>query len=382
MKGRLTWLKAGRGAWLAAVVTGVLLCIGCSPASVAFREGRKAEEQNDYDNAVIHFQKALQYQPNNAHFLIYDRVARSKASILHEQRGRRLLAEGQPDAAAGEFQKAISIDPGNQAAGQELQSILLKQSAAATRREQAIRKSMERAEAAQGATGVKLQPLPQQAITHLQLSADSRRVFETLAKLAGINVVFYYNFQPKPVSLDLSNVTIGQALRAAAAEADVFWKPISHNTLLIIPDTPSNRRELEPQVLRTIYLQNPLTPTDRTAILTAVEHVTGVIKAFENPDTNSITIYDTPEKVAAAEKLIHDLDRGKAEVLINVTVLEADRDRLRDLGLSPVPISGDTMAAIGLTPPAASSTTSSPSTTPTSSVGLNQLGKLTTGQFG
>lgn len=369
----------GRQAWLAAVIAGVLLCIGCSPASVAFREGRKAEEQKDYDTAIVHFQKALQYQPNNPHFLIYEKDARVKSATFHVDRGRRLLAEGQPDAAAAEFQKAVSVDPGNQAAAQELQTLLLKQSAEAARREAYLRKSMEENESAQGTGAIELQPLPQTQIGHLRLGpANSRVIFETLAKLAGINVVFYYNFQPKPIALDLSNVTVGDAMKAAAAEANVFWKPISHNTILVIPDTQSNRRELETQVLKTIYLQNPLTPANRTAILTAVEHVTGVLKAFENPDTNSITVYDTPEKVAAAAQLIHNLDRGKAEVLIYVTVLEADRNRLRDLGLTPVPISGDTMAALGLTPPPppSGSTTSS-----TATVTLNNLGKLSTSEF-
>lgn len=374
----MRWLTPGRQAWRVAVIAGVLLCIGCSPASVAFKEGRKAEEQKDYDTAIIHFQKALQYRPNNPHYLIYEKEARMKSSMLHAERGRRLLAEGQPDAAASEFQKAVSVDPSNQAAAQELQGVLLKQSAAAAERQRYIRKSMEQAEAAQGIGGITLQPLPQTKLSELRLTGNSRRIFEALAKMAHINVVFYYNFQPKPIAFDLSNVTIGQALQAAAAEANVFWKPISQNTILVIPDTPTNRRELETQVLKTIYLQNPLTPADRTAILTAVEHVTGILKAFQNPDTNSITVYDTPEKVAAAEELIHSLDRGKAEVLIDVTVLEVDKDRLNDLGLAPVPLSGSTLAAVGLTPPATSSTST---TTTTPSLTLNSLGKISTGEF-
>lgn len=384
MTARFGWLRQGRTAYLAAIIAGVLFSFACSPASVAFREGRKAEEQRDYDSAVIHFEKALQTQPNNPHYLIYAKDARMKASALHAERGNHLLAEGQPEAAAAEFQKAVSVNPGNQAAAQRLQGILLKQSAAASKRTRAIQHAMEQEQQARGgAGGIQLQPLPAAPIAHLRISSDSRRVFETLAKLAGINVVFYYDFQPKSISLDLSNVTLSDALHAAAAESNVFWKPISRNTILIIPDTPVNRRELESQELKTIYLQNPVTPADRTAILTAVKQVAGVQKAFENPDTNSITVYDSPEKVAAAEDLIHNLDRGKAEVLISVTVLEADKDRLRDLGLAPVPLSGSTLAAVGLTPPASSSTaTSTPGTPSTStSVALNELSRLKTSNF-
>ncbi|HLI29782.1 MAG TPA: hypothetical protein VKV79_01625 [Terriglobia bacterium] len=363
-------MAPGRTAWFAVVVGAVLLCAACSPASVAFREGRKAEEQKDYDSAIIDFQKALKYQPANSRLLMYEKEARSKASLFHAEQGERLLAQNRPDAASGEFQKAVSIDPSNMAAAQNLQRLLLQQSALKLQHEQAIRKVMEQEETSQTALGVQLKPLPSQPIAHLHLSADSRTVFETLGKLAGINVVFYYNFQPKPVSLDLSNVTIQEALRAAADEAAVFWKTISRNTILVIPDTPSNRRDLETEVMKTVYLQNPAAAADRTAILTAVKQVVGVQKAFENPDSNSITMYDTPEKVAAAAALIHNLDRGKAEVLVDVTVLEADKDRLNDLGLAPVPLSGTTatMAAVGLN-------------STTSSLALNQLGRLTTGDF-
>lgn len=378
MIGKVRPVAPPRSLWLAVILGAVLLCAGCNPASVAFRNGRKAEEQKDYDSAVIDFQKALKYQPANSRIMLYEREARTKASLFHAEQGRRLLAQNRPNAASGEFQKAISIDPSNMAAGQDLQRILLQQTARKLQHERAIRKVMEREESSQAALGVQLKPLPTQPIAHLHLSADSRTVFETLGKLAGINVVFYYDFQPKPVSLDLSNATIQEALQAAADEAAVFWKAISRNTILVIPDTPSNRRDLETQVMQTVYLQNPAAAADRTAILTAVKQVVGVQKAYENPDSNSITLYDTPEKVTAAVALIHNLDRGKAEVLVDVTVLEADKDRLNDLGLAPVPLSGTTatMAAVGLT-----TAPSSTGTTTTPSVALNQLGRLTTGDF-
>lgn len=383
MSGKIGRKAPGRIWWLAVAIGGVLIYTGCSSASVAFREGRKAEEQKDYDSAVIDFRKALQLQPNNTQFLIHEHEARSKASLAHLARGRELLKQNRPGEASGEFQKAVSIDPGNQAAAQELQRILLKQSAAAAARQQIIRKALEAEEQAQSA-GVQLKPLSRSILPVLHIAGQSKEVFRALANIAGINVVFYHDFQARAISLDLSSVTIGDALAAAAAEAGVFWKAITPNTILIIPDTPSNRQNLESNVLKTVYLQNPMQAQDRMAILTAVKQVIGLqLKAFDNPDANAIVLYGTPNMVNEAESLIHGLDRGQAEVLIDVSVLEADRDRLRDLGLSPVPISGDTMAAIGYNPPSTTTSTStSGTTTPTTpTLGLNQLGKLSTGDF-
>lgn len=384
MSERVRLKKWDGGLWacgLALALGMVLLCTSCNPASVAFRQGRKAEEQKDYDTAVIHFQQALKGQPNNTHYMIWAKDARYKASYAHTDRGRRLLALHQTDAAAGEFQKAVSLDPSNQAASQELQKILLEQSAAQERREHALRQAMERQDQAQSSGVVVLKQLSTEPIAHLHVSSESRNVFETLAKLAGINVVFFYDFQSKSISLDLTNVTILDALKAAADEANVFWKAVTPNTILLVPDTLTNRRQLEPKELRTVYLQNPLPAADRTAILTAVKQVAGILQAFENTETNSITVYDTPEKVEEAVDLIHNLDRGRAEVLIDVTVLEADKDRLRDLGLAPVPLSSSgTMAAVGFAPPGTGTTTSTGTTIPPN-LTLNNLKNLRTSDF-
>ncbi|MGH9407490.1 MAG: type II secretion system protein GspD, partial [Terriglobia bacterium] len=124
--------------------------------------------------------------------------------------------------------------------------------------------------------------------------------------------------------------------------------------------------------------------------LTAVKQLmTGgglqIMPAYEDPETNSITLYDTPERVAEAVQLIHNLDRGKAEVLIDVAVIEADRDRVRDLGLTTVPLSASagTQAALGLNPSLAPTTTTNGTTTSTGTpfVPLNKLGKLSTSEF-
>jgi general secretion pathway protein D len=373
--GNLRVAKAvGGTAWLALMIGGVLLCVSCGPSSVAFREGLKAEQQKDYDSAVVDFQKALRTQPNNSRLLLHEKQVRAQASLAHLQRGRELLKESRPEQAAGEFQRALSIDPSNQAAAQELRQILTKQAAGVARRESAIQRAMEAQE--QAATeGNQLKPLSRSIIPVLHISGSSKEVFSALGKIAGINVGFYHGFQSRAISLDMSNVTIEDVLQMAAAEAGVFWKPITPNTILIIPDTPMNRQNLESDILKTVYLQNPMEAQDRMAILTAVKQVIGLqLKAFDNPDANAIVLYGTPERVNEAEQLIHGLDRGQAEVLIDVDVLEADKSYVRDLGLEPVPVTGTELGALGYNPP---TTTSSG----TPYLNLNQLGKIGTKDF-
>jgi general secretion pathway protein D len=200
-------------------------------------------------------------------------------------------------------------------------------------------------------------------------------VFETLGKLAGLNVVFSADFRPTPLSIDLADVKLADALRIVSQQTKSFWKVETSNTILVIPDNPNNRRDYEDEILKTIYLSNPLAPADRTAITTALKQVLGLQRIMDNPDSNAIIIRDTPAKVAAAEEMVRDLDRGKAEILIEVEIVEADSDRIRDLGLTPATISSSGTITPGLQgalafSPTTSSSSSSSSTSTSTAVQL------------
>ncbi|MHB8655795.1 MAG: secretin N-terminal domain-containing protein [Terriglobia bacterium] len=364
-----------RGACLVGAFIGVVLCLGCGAGSSAFREGYKAELKKDYDTALINYDKAVQTDPENSHYLIHEKIARNESSLFHLKQGRALLASDRPDEASGEFQKAISIDPTNQAAAQELDKLLRAQAALKVARENSLKAALKAREEDTYPNVVQLKPFPQEPMAHFKISADSRKVFETLGKLADLNVAFTSDFQPRPISLDLTNVKIEDALHIVAYQTKSFWKAVTPNTILIIQDTPGNHRDYDDVVMKTVYLSNPFQAADRTAITTALKQLLGLQKIVDNPDSNAIIISDTPDKVAEAERMIRDLDQGKAEILIEVEVLEADRDRIRDLGLTPATISGSGSVAPGFQAaaafnPAAAATAGTATAVP---VGLGNL---------
>src|SRR5208283_419872 len=136
---------------------------------------------------------------------------------------------------------AARIDPANRAAAQELDAVLAKQAQAKKTHTEAIEKALKAREEENQPAAVKLQPLPTEPLAHFRLSADSRRVFETLGKLAGLNVAFTADFHPAPLSEDLSGVRIEDALNLVAIQSKSFWKPVTPNTILVVPDNPNNR---------------------------------------------------------------------------------------------------------------------------------------------
>ena len=366
----------GRRFRLAGVLGALALWLSCGGGgSVAFKEGRKAEYRKDWDSALVDYEKAVQSDPANAAYVLHDRQARTEASLFHLKNGRLLVKGGRAEEASGEFQKAARIDPSNEAAAQELARILTTQAEAKRAREAVIQQALKsRAETGQPPT-VQLQPFPTEPLAHFRISADSRKIIETLGKLAGLNVVFTPDFRPNPLSVDLTNIKVEDALRVVALQTKSFWRALTPNTILVIPDDPNHRRDYDEEVLKTIYLSNPLAPADRTAITTALKQVLGLQRIMDNPDSNAIIIRDTPAKVAAAEQLVRDLDRAKAEILVEVDVVEADRDRIRDLGLTPATVSSTGTITAGLQAGAIFSPSSASSSSTASS--LVNLGQLT-----
>jgi general secretion pathway protein D len=337
---------------------------GCGAGNVAYREARKAELRKDWDTALVNYEKAGRDQPENSKIIIHEKQVRVQASASHLKQGRRLLREGRPDDASGEFQKAVSIDPTNEAAAQELARVMATQAAAKQAREAALKQALKANEEGANAPGIKLKAFPAEPLAHFRVSTDSRKVFEALAKLANMNVAFTSTFRPGPISVDLSNVKVEEALNIVALQTHTFWRAVTSNTFLVVPDTPTDRRDYDVEELKTIYLSNPLAAADRTAITTALKQVLGLQRIIDNPDSNAIVIRDTPQKVAAAEQLVRDLDRSKAEIVMDVSVVEADRDRARDLGLYPATVSSSGAITPGLqggvifSPPTSSSLSS------------------------
>ena len=115
--------------------------------------------------------------------------------------------------------------------------------------------------------------------------------------------------------------------------------------------------------MQTFYLQNSSQPNDGNEILTGLRLLLDPsVKLYLVPSQNAIVMRATTDQLLLAQKLINDFDRARPEVVIDVAVLEVNRDRLRDLGIT-LPTS------IGLTPtlPTSSTSSSSSSSSSTSS---------------
>ncbi len=375
-----------RRAGLFVLACAALALSGCSQGNQEYNEGKKAEAVQDYDTAVVHYQRALKANPTNVEYkLKLDRM-RFEASQSHVEHGEKLFQQGDLQLALAEFQKAMLIDPSSPVAQQEtkktLDAIAAKQAVAAPPPAAAVPAPSETPEVMVGPPALK--PLSRAPI-NLKMTNDVKMIYDTVAKLAGLTVVFDPDLTSRRVSVELTNVTIEQALDIVSLQAKAFWKPVTNEIIFVAPDQAQKRRDYEEEVVRTIYLQNTILPQDLTEIVNALRQLLDLRRVQQFNGQNAIIVRDTPDKIMLAEKIIQDIDKPKPEVVIEFDVLQTDRTRMRDLGISP-----GTSAALAFSPPCTSTsstscTSSTSSTTSTStnatSVPLNQLKGLSTADY-
>src|ERR1019366_3524758 len=202
-------------------------------------------------------------------------------------------------------------------------------------------------------------------LINLKMTNDARVVYETIAKLAGLNEIFDPDFTSRRISVDLPNVTLEQGLDDVALESKSFWKAQSSGVIIVAPDNPQKRKDLEDEVVRTFYLSNTLTPQDLTEVVTGLRQLLDLRRVQQVNAQNAIVIRDTPDKLLLAAKIIRDIDKAKPEVLIHVQVLTASVDRLRDLGILPGQSVAVTFTPRPVLQPGGGTTTSGTSTTAT-----------------
>jgi general secretion pathway protein D len=302
---------------------------GCATAA-ALRDARQAEERQDYDFAVVEYTRALQSDPNNVNARTGLQRARLRASQDHFTNARRLSATGRLDEAVGEYQLAAELNPDNpeiQAELKETQNSLRARVAVSRDGKTELEALVER---------MRDQPLPGLAISADALpdelsfrNANNDIIIRALAQMAKVNLVFDPAFRPQPVSIDIRNQTLDQALQSITGSTQTFYRVTGPRTITIVPDTPAKRREYEEELVRTFYLSNAdvKETMDLLRIVIDARRIGGVA------GTNAITITDTAERVNAAGRLISIIDKARPEVMTDVELLEVNRSRLTEYGM-------------------------------------------------
>jgi len=319
------------------LIFGTLPAVATDKAKTFYKQGLDAEVRGDYEGAYNYYHQAYQLKPDDITYRASFERVRFLASASHVHKGQLLEKSGKLQEALTEFEQAIAIDPSSFIAQQEANKVSrqLKEAAQPSppnpseAAQSALHKRMEEASGP-----VELAPIANTPIT-LKLSADSKTIYETIGKLAGINVLFDPDYTSRVIRVELNGVTLQEALEITALESKTFWRPVTPNTIFVAADTPAKRKEVEQSVIRTFYLTNLSQPNELQDLVNILRTLLDTQRLQQFPSQQAIVVRGTPDQIALAEKLIDDLDKSRPEVVVDVVIMQVQRNKLRDLGITP-----------------------------------------------
>ncbi len=343
----------------------------------AFQKAKSAEQSKDWDQAVVEYQKALDVNPGNTLYQINLTRAKLEASRVHFEKGKTLRASAVNSRgndqirlmqlATTELELVIRLDPTNQFAAVEYgKAVSALQEASRAGQPPSIDEIKRRAKAnITKSQPPQLIPSSDQPISlTFPKETPVKEIYKALGNAFGINILFDQAVKDDRIAIELKDVTAQQALERLMQAANHFYKALDEHTIIVVPDNPQARRDYEDLVIRTFYLSNG----DAEQVTNVVRTMIEARNVFPLKALNAITIRDTADKVRIAEKIIDANDKAKAEVVVDVELLQVDLDKSHDIGAFVTGLAGSLSAAN--VPTTTSTTGTSGTSGPTAPVAL------------
>ena len=318
--------------WVLAVAMAASLA-GCATGR-AFARGETAAQAGDWETAVGFYRQALQDDPDRPDYKIALERAMVAAAEMYTERAKQLEAAGQLDDALRNYRKAQEFEPSNRQLATRAADI-----------ERTLRDRLEAASprpelekmkaAARRSVEPVLSPTNPEPLLVNFVNTSLRDILTFIGNYTGINVTFDRDFQDRSITLKLEDVSLEQALQQIMIANQLFYKVLNERTIIVATDSTAKRVQYEEQVIRTFFISHS-DATELSQQLTGLIRVAGqAVQPVIQPNktANTITVRATANVVAIIERMIEANDKPRAEVMVDVQILEVSRERTKSYGL-------------------------------------------------
>ncbi len=284
-------------------------------------QARRAEQAEDWAGAFEHYSDAVSLWPAQREFWMGREASRFRLIQQRMDRAERAASAGRLNDARAEMLSALALDPEYTVARERLQQLSPRE------KPHAIVLPPE------DPAPVELKPEPgRRTISH---RGNTHGAFEDLAGQFGLSVTLDADLAAKQMTIRLSDTDFFTALEVLCRQTNTFWRALGEKSLLVAANTPQKRREYAPVVVRTVLLPGSPSPERMTETLRAVREITGITRTQLDTRSRTITLRDTPEAVAVALDLIQEIESARGEMMLEIEILEFDRQRAQRLGITP-----------------------------------------------
>ncbi len=315
------------------IVMLTVLLTGCA-AGRAFRRGNEAARAGEGGRAGTEYTKAVQANPDRADYKIQLERAMQSAAAAHISRARELEEQGALDAALIEFRRAAELDATNRLSSSKVIELekKIRDQIEASRPKPSIDRLRDQARA----MGQPIIDLTTKLPSLKFQQASVRDILNFIATSTGINITYDQSFQDRAYSIVIEDVTAEQALQQIMIANQYFYKVLNPKTILVVQDTQANRLKYDEMMLRVFYISHADVAELSQIINTMLRIPTMAVQPVVLPTktANTITVRATAQVMDIVERLIRANDRPRAEVIVDVQILEVNRQRIKRLGIN------------------------------------------------
>lgn len=292
-------------------------------AKAAFRRGLEAEGKNDWKTAFLEFSDAVNFAPRDRTSLLHREVARSHLVQGKMDQAERDAVSGRLVQGLREMREARDLDPTNPVIRERLVELAA-----------LLPLPSDRAKAQpELAPPVHLEYLPGKKTFDLHGDADA--AYEEVARQFGVEAAFDVDVAPRQIRLHVESLDFLQAMNLLGEATGTFWKSLTPRLFFVSPDTPEKRKEYKPSVVRTMRLSSAENSEDMTEMLRAIREISGITRTEMDTATGTLTLRGSPRAMAIANGLVDELEHAPSEVILEIEVLQVDRDYARQIGITP-----------------------------------------------
>jgi len=290
-------------------------------AQKLMEQGEKAEADGRIDEALTAYDEAARLAPQNLALAGRGAARRSRLIREHVDKAEMLALTGKLPEAKAELTTAMRIDPSNKNVAERYAEM----------------ESMQDDEPPLSSREITGLPhlTPQPGKHTLQVRGDTRTAYEQVATAFGVKAAFDPDLTARPVRLELDNVDFYTALSLLGMTTATFWRPLPGNILFVTADTLEKRRQYGLQAEQTFPLPSSANPEDMTELLRMLREITGTTRINLDTSAHTLSMRDSPEHLALAGELIHQVERARGELMLEIELLEVDRNKALKLGITP-----------------------------------------------
>ena len=167
-------------------------------------------------------------------------------------------------------------------------------------------------------------------------NSSVRDILSIIGSSAGIRITYDQAYQDKAYSIELEDVTVEEALQQIMSANQLFYKVVNPKTIIVVNDRADKRQQYDDMVVRVFYISHA-DAQELSQMVTTIMRVPQMPVApviMPNKTANTITVRATTQVADIIERIIRSNDKPRAEVVIDVQILEVNRQRVKQYGLN------------------------------------------------